>query len=98
MQTYTRVNDNYSQAQQAVRDLIAVGIPENDISLVANKYVSEEYADVDDVSATVTGANTSSALNHEETVMLAPGVAKPLYSGLSPTQSPGRGSVIRGAE
>ena len=50
MRTITKVYDSYSQARQAVADLEAAGISSSNISLVANKYVSEQYADVDDVS------------------------------------------------
>ena len=50
MQTVSRVYDTYSQAQAAVTAIEAAGVPAAEVSLVANKYVSEKYADVDDVS------------------------------------------------
>jgi hypothetical protein len=56
MQTISHVYESYGQASAAVRDLEKAGIPHSDISMIANKYVSQRYADVDDVSATGTGA------------------------------------------
>ena len=49
MRTITKVYDSYAQARQAVTDLEAAGIPSSEISILANKYVSEQYDDVDDV-------------------------------------------------
>jgi hypothetical protein len=62
MAVYTKVYDGYAQAESAVRDLEAAGIPAADISLIANKYVSEQYAAVKDVSATSTGAGLGTAV------------------------------------
>ena len=56
MRTLTRVYDSYAQARQTVSELEAAGIPSSDISLLANKYVSAKYDDVDDVSEAATGA------------------------------------------
>ena len=56
MKTISHVYDSYGQARATVRDLESAGIPSRDISLIANKYVSERAADVDDASATSTGA------------------------------------------
>ena len=57
MKTISHVYDSYGQASAAVRDLEKAGIASTDISMVANKYVSQRYADVDDVSQefTLTG-------------------------------------------
>ena len=49
MQTITKVYDRHEQARQAVSELEAAGIASADISLLANKHVSAQYADVDDV-------------------------------------------------
>lgn len=62
MADYTKVYDSYAQAESAVRDLETAGIPSADISLVANKHVSEQYADVNDASATSTGAGLGTAV------------------------------------
>jgi uncharacterized membrane protein len=62
MQTFSKVYDSYAQAERAVSDLENAGVPNADISLVANKHVSEEYADVDDVSSTASGAGIGAAL------------------------------------
>ena len=50
MQTVSRVYDTYSQAQAAVSAIEGAGVPASEVSLVANKYVSDKYAEVDDVS------------------------------------------------
>ena len=62
MQTVSRVYDTYSQAQAAVTAIEAAGVPAAEVSLVANKYVSEKYADVDDVSKAGAGAGIGGAL------------------------------------
>jgi hypothetical protein len=51
----TRVFDFYAQAREAVRALEAARIPSNNVSLGANKHVSAEHADVDDVSDAAKG-------------------------------------------
>jgi hypothetical protein len=56
MTTVSRVYDTYAEARDAVTAVEASGIPASDVSLVANKYVSEIYADVHEVSAPGTGA------------------------------------------
>ena len=62
MQIISKVYDSYSQAERAVKGLEAAGVPSSDISLVANKYVSEKYANVDDASATKSGATIGAAV------------------------------------
>ncbi len=84
MKTYTRAYDNYDQAQRAVGDLEKIGIPGSDISLVANKYVSEDYADVDDVSAASYGAGIGATL----------GGGAGLLAGLGLMAIPGLGPVV----
>ena len=84
MKTYTRAYDNYDQAQRAVGDLEKIGIPGSDISLVANKYVSEDYADVDDVSAASSGAGIGATL----------GGGAGLLAGLGLMAIPGLGPVV----
>jgi len=84
MRTITRVYDTHAQARQAVADLEAAGIPTSDISLLANKYVSEKYADVDDVSEAATGAGIGAVV----------GGAAGLLAGLGLLAIPGLGPVV----
>ena len=84
MQTFTSVYDSYSQAERAVSDLESAGVPSADISLVANKYVSEEYANVDEMSATGTGAGIGAAV----------GGGAGLLAGVGLMAIPGLGPVV----
>lgn len=84
MKTYTKVYDSYGQAQQVVRDLESVGIPSGDISLLANKHVSEQYAEVEDVSEAGTGASLGAAV----------GGGAGLLAGLGMLAIPGLGPVV----
>ena len=84
MAVYSKVYDSYSQAESAVRDLEAAGIPSADISLVANKYVSEQYADVTEASATSTGIGFGAAT----------GGGAGLLAGLGLLAIPGLGPVV----
>lgn len=84
MQTFSRVYDSYGQAERVVRDLEAAGVPSVDISLVANKYVSEKYADVDDVSAAASGAGIGAAV----------GGGAGLLAGVGLLAIPGLGPVV----
>ena len=84
MKTYTKVYDAYGQAQQVVRDLESLGVPSGDISLVANKHVSDQYADVEDASEAGTGAGLGAAL----------GGGAGLLAGLGMLAIPGLGPVV----
>lgn len=84
MATVTKVYDTYASAHQAVRDLEAAGIRSSDISLVANRYVSERYDDVDDASEAGTGAGIGAAL----------GGGAGLLAGLGMLAIPGLGPVV----
>ncbi|MCW5737445.1 MAG: hypothetical protein KIS73_25190 [Enhydrobacter sp.] len=84
MKTVSRVYDSYSQAREGVRALEAAGIPSSDISLVANKYVSAEHADVDEVSDTAKGAGIGGVL----------GGGAGLLAGLGLLAIPGLGPVV----
>ena len=55
MSTITRVYDTYSHASRVVADLEAAGIPSSDISILANKHVSKEYAEAEEMSPAGTG-------------------------------------------
>ena len=55
MKTVSRAYDSYAQARAAVDAVEKAGVPSSDVSIVANKYVSAEYADVDDVNKAAAG-------------------------------------------
>jgi hypothetical protein len=84
MAVYSKVYDSYAQAESAVRDLESAGIPSADISLVANKHVSEQYADVNETSATSTGIGFGAAA----------GGGAGLLAGLGLLAIPGLGPVV----
>jgi hypothetical protein len=84
MQTITRVYDSYAQARRAVEELEGAGIPSSEISLLANKYISEKYEDVDDVSETATGAGIGAVV----------GGTAGLLAGLGLLAIPGLGPVV----
>jgi len=84
MATVSRVYDTYAQARSAVMDLEAKGIAPSEISLVANKYVSKDLDDVDDVSKTAAGAGIGAAL----------GGGAGLLAGLGLLAIPGLGPVV----
>ena len=50
MKTINRAYDSYGQAREAVKALEQGGIASSEISLIANKHVSRDHADVTDVS------------------------------------------------
>lgn len=84
MKTVSRVYDTHAQARNAVTAVEAAGVPEADVSLVANKYVSDKYADVDEVSAPATGAGIGGAV----------GGGAGLLAGLGLLAIPGLGPVV----
>jgi len=84
MKTVSRVYDSYAQAREGVRALEAAGIPAADISLIANKHVSAEHADVDTVSDTAKGAAIGGVL----------GGGAGLLAGLGLLAIPGLGPVV----
>ena len=84
MQTVSRVYDTYSQARNAVTAVEAAGVPTSEVSLVANKYVSEKYADVEEVSAPATGAGIGGVV----------GGGAGLLAGLGLLAIPGLGPVV----
>ena len=61
MKTVCKVYDSYGQARATVDALENAGVPDSDISIVANKYVSAEHADVDEVSGAAKGAGIGGA-------------------------------------
>ena len=87
MKTVSRIYDTYADARAAVSALEAAGVPEKDISLVANKCVSAEYDDVDDVEKfpdAATGVGLGTAL----------GGGAGLLAGLGILTIPGLGPVV----
>lgn len=84
MQTFSKVYDGYAQAERAVSELEQAGIPSSDISLVANKYVSDKYADVDEASPAATGMGVGAAI----------GGGAGLLAGLGLLAIPGLGPVV----
>ena len=84
METHSRVYDSYAQAERAVKDLQTAGVPYSDISLVANRHVSEKYANVEENSPTATGAGVGAAL----------GGGAGLLAGVGLLAIPGLGPVV----
>ncbi len=84
MKTITRVYDSHANARQAVDQLERAGVPSSDISMVANKHVSDDYDDVEEASATATGAGVGAAV----------GGGAGLLAGLGMLAIPGLGPVV----
>ena len=84
MKTISRAYDSYAQARAAVEAVEKAGIPSADVSIVANKYVSAEYADVDDVNGAAAGVGIGGAL----------GAGAGLLAGLGLLAIPGLGPVV----
>ncbi len=84
MNTYSRVYDSYGQAQRAVAEIKAAGVPSSEIGLMANQEVSEQHPDVDNISATATGAGLGATL----------GGGAGLLAGLGLMAIPGLGPVV----
>jgi hypothetical protein len=82
--TISRVYDSYWRAEQAVTKLKAVGIPETDISLIANRHVTAEHEHVADSSSTAGGAGVGAAL----------GGGAGLLAGIGLLAIPGLGPVV----
>lgn len=87
MKTVTRVYDSYAQARAAVDAVEKAGVPASDVSIVANKNVSAEHADVDDVSDAAKGAGIGSAL----------GGGAGMLAGIGLLAIPGLGPVVAAA-
>ena len=84
MKTFSKVYDSYAQAQRVVTDLEDAGVPSEDISLVANKHVSEEHAESEESSATASGAGMGAVV----------GGGVGLLAGLGLLAIPGLGPVV----
>ncbi len=88
MKTLSRVYDTYAQARNAVGAIEAAGVPTSEVSIVANKYVSDKYADVTDVSKASEGAGTGAGIGG------AVGGGAGLLAGLGMLAIPGLGPVV----
>lgn len=88
MKTLSRVYDTYAQARSAVAALEAGGVPTSEVSLVANKYVSDKYANVTEVSKASEGAGTGAGIGG------AVGGGAGLLAGLGMLAIPGLGPVV----
>src|SRR4249919_2643674 len=84
MKAVTKVFDNYNAANRAVTELEAAGVAASDISLVANKYVSAKYENVQEVSEAATGAGIGAVV----------GGTAGLLAGLGLMAIPGLGPVV----
>jgi hypothetical protein len=84
MQTVSRVYDTYAHANQAVQDIEATGVPSSEVSLVANKYVSDNHENVESVSKAGTGAGIGGVV----------GGGAGLLAGLGLLAIPGLGPVV----
>ena len=84
MQTIMRVYDTYGQARQTVADVETSGIGSSDINLIANKYICDETAHIDEPSAAGPGAGVGAAL----------GGTAGLLAGLGIIAIPGLGPVV----
>ena len=84
MKTVSRAYDSYAQARAAVDAVEKAGVPSKDVSIVANKYVSAEYEDVDDVNKAAAGAGIGGAV----------GAGAGLLAGLGLLAIPGLGPVV----
>ena len=84
MQTLTKVYDRHERARQVVSDLEREGIPSSSISLLANKSISEQHADVENTSEAGTGAGVGAVV----------GGTAGLLTGLGILAIPGLGPVV----
>jgi hypothetical protein len=84
MKTVSRVYDTYSQARDAVAAIETAGVPASEVSLIANKHVSDRHADVKDGSKAGTGAGIGGVV----------GGGAGLLAGLGILAIPGLGPVV----
>jgi hypothetical protein len=84
MQTLTKVYERHEVARLVVSELETAGFPSSSISLLANKVISDQYADVDEASEAGTGAGLGATV----------GGAAGLLAGLGVLAIPGLGPVV----
>ncbi|MDO9383564.1 MAG: hypothetical protein Q7T86_11935 [Hyphomicrobiaceae bacterium] len=88
MRTVSRLFDSYEEARQAVTDLKSAGIPESDISIVANNVDRSHDRDGDGVDDRAEGAGTGAGVG------ATLGGAAGLLTGLGMLAIPGVGPVV----
>ena len=92
MQTYTRLYDNYDDAQHVVQALEADGIPHSDVSIVANnsdnRYPATGNATTEETSASGAGAGTGATVG----TILGGGAG--LLAGIGALAIPGVGPIV----
>jgi hypothetical protein len=84
MTTITKVYESHWRARNVVSDLEAAGIPSSKIGMIANKYVSEKSADVDEASATATATGVGAVV----------GGGAGLLAGFGVLAIPGLGPIV----
>jgi hypothetical protein len=84
MKTLTKVYERHDVARKVVVELETAGFPSSSISIVANKEVNDQYADVGDTSEAGTGAGVGATV----------GGAAGLLAGLGALAIPGVGPVV----
>ena len=84
MKTLTKVYERHDVARQVVSELETAGFPSSSISLLANKEISDQYADVEDATEAGTGAGVGATV----------GGAAGLLAGLGVLAIPGVGPVV----
>lgn len=82
--TISRVYDSYGQANQAVAKLKAAGIPDADVSLVANRNVSAQHENVENAGPVAGSAGVGAAV----------GGGAGLLAGIGLLAIPGLGPVV----
>jgi hypothetical protein len=84
MKTVSRTYESYAQARAAVASIEKAGIPSSDVSLIANRHVSERYAEEGAVSDTAAGAGIGGMV----------GGGAGLLAGIGLLAIPGLGPVV----
>jgi len=84
MKTVSHSYDSYAQARAAVTAIEKAGIPSSDVSIVANRHVTEQYAEDDAVSDTAAGAGIGGVV----------GGGAGLLAGIGLLAIPGLGPVV----
>jgi hypothetical protein len=84
MKTVSHSYDSYAQARAAVGAIEKAGIPSSDVSIVANRHVTAQYAEDDAVSDTAAGAGIGGVV----------GGGAGLLAGIGLLAIPGLGPVV----
>ena len=84
MQTLTKVYERHDVARQVVNELEVAGFPSSSITFLANKSVSDQYADEEDTTEAGAGAGVGTVV----------GGAAGMLAGLGLLTIPGLGPVV----